>query len=93
MEFDHILCHYSEIGLKGKNRKYFENQLRNNILDSILPLYPGSIKAVKRYYGRLVVELTESSYNVIEIIDDLKEVPGLASVSYTHLTLPTTPYV
>ena len=78
MEFDHILCHYSEIGLKGKNRKYFENQLRNNILDSILPLYPGSIKAVKRYYGRLVVELTESSYNVIEIIDDLKEVPGLA---------------
>tara|TARA_B100000686_G_C16752166_1_gene953224 strand:- start:561 stop:1730 length:1170 start_codon:yes stop_codon:yes gene_type:complete len=78
LEFDHILCHYSEIGLKGKNRKYFENQLRNNILDSILPLYPGSIKAVKRYYGRLVVELTESSYNVIEIIDDLKEVPGLA---------------
>ncbi len=78
MEFDHILCHYSEIGLKGKNRKYFENQLRNNILDSILPLYPDSIKAVKRYYGRLVVELTESSYNKSEIIDDLKEVIGLA---------------
>tara|TARA_Y100001956_G_C4128148_1_gene191541 strand:+ start:537 stop:1706 length:1170 start_codon:yes stop_codon:yes gene_type:complete len=78
LEFQHILCHYSEIGLKGKNRKYFEYQLRKNIFDSILPLYPNSINSVKRYYGRLVIELNNSSNNKNTIINHLKEVIGLS---------------
>ena len=35
----------------------------------------------------------EYKYNEDEILDSMKEYIGKTSVSYTHLTLPTTPYV
>ncbi|MEE2876328.1 MAG: tRNA uracil 4-sulfurtransferase ThiI [Candidatus Neomarinimicrobiota bacterium] len=76
--FDHILCHYSEIGLKGRNRSFFEDRLKANILDTVKLRYPNSVKSVRRYYGRLVVRIADPSANLAPLIDVLKDVLGLA---------------
>ena len=79
MNFNHILCHYSEIGLKGKNRKFFEDRLKANILETVKLRCPNSVKSVKRYYGRLVVELTDSpAADFHLLVEVLKDVLGLA---------------
>ncbi len=44
MEFDHILCHYGEIALKGNNRNYFEARLIQNIKDQLEAFAPGSVE-------------------------------------------------
>ncbi len=65
----HILCHYSEIGLKGKNRKYFENKLKDNLSYSLRIACPGCVESVKRLYGRILICLSEKgqqSFNEIE---------------------------
>ena len=33
MKYSHIICHYSEIGLKGKNRPFFVKTLQNNSIE------------------------------------------------------------
>jgi thiamine biosynthesis protein ThiI len=48
------LVHYGEIGLKGKNRSFFENQLVRNIR---LALNDRGYAEVKRMYGRLLITL------------------------------------
>jgi thiamine biosynthesis protein ThiI len=53
-----ILIHYHEIGLKGKNRGRFENQLISNISKTMKDVPTGQ---VRRIGGRLYLELTEDS--------------------------------
>ena len=48
-----VVVHYSEIGLKGRNRPKFEERLRRNLERALAPL--GA--RVSRLYGRLLVEL------------------------------------
>ena len=78
MKFDHILCHYSEIGLKGKNRRFFEDRLRKNILESIKIRCVDSSVSVKRYHGRLVIELKQKGADLDCIKKALTDVTGLA---------------
>jgi thiamine biosynthesis protein ThiI len=52
----HIVVHYDEIGLKGKNRPYFEHRLMKNIRQALDGL--GSVDT-ERLYGRLLVSLRE----------------------------------
>ena len=78
MKFDHILCHYSEIGLKGKNRRFFEDRLRKNILEAIKIRCVDSSVSVKRYHGRLVIELKQKGADLDCIKEALKDVTGLA---------------
>ena len=47
-----IVIHYSEIALKGKNRKYFENLFINNIRKHINSLQYSSIKL---YESRILI--------------------------------------
>ncbi|MDP6837188.1 MAG: tRNA uracil 4-sulfurtransferase ThiI [Candidatus Marinimicrobia bacterium] len=61
MRPSHILCHYSEIGLKGKNRRFFEDKLRNNIKKSLQRAAPDSFSSVRRLHGRILVKLTPES--------------------------------
>ncbi|HBT20127.1 MAG TPA: tRNA 4-thiouridine(8) synthase ThiI [Peptococcaceae bacterium] len=70
-----ILVRYGEIGLKGKNRIYFERMLMDNIRRSL-----GDLKGIKvsREHGRLYVEHEEDAERVIE---RLKKVFGIVSVS------------
>lgn len=72
-----ILIHYHEIGLKGKNRGRFENQLISNITKTLKDVETGH---VRRISGRLYLELTpESPIGVIR--ERLGWVFGIANFS------------
>ena len=78
---NHIICHYSEIGLKGKNRRFFEEKLIENIKK--LALNPSDFEFVKRISGRIIVKLTKGNYKKEEeIADNLKNVFGIAYFAF-----------
>jgi len=76
-----ILIHYNEIGLKGGNRRMFEQQLQNNIqkvLDDLFVDESRSGAQVKWQYGRLYVE----NFNMADwpkIKERLQKVFGIAN--------------
>ncbi|HAA74124.1 TPA: tRNA 4-thiouridine(8) synthase ThiI [Candidatus Latescibacteria bacterium] len=53
-----ILIHYHEVGLKGKNRGRFENQLISNVNKTLKDI---GIGPIRRISGRIYVELTPAS--------------------------------
>lgn len=69
-----VTIHYHEIGLKGKNRAWFENKLKQNIKKSLQGL---EYKSLKRISGRLLLNLDESS-DPQKIKERLKKVFGIA---------------
>ena len=72
-----ILIHYHEVGLKGRNRGRFENQLITNINKTFSGIETGP---VRRISGRLYLELTpESPIGVIR--ERLGWVFGIANYS------------
>ena len=72
-----ILIHYHEVGLKGRNRGRFENQLITNIKRTLTGVETGP---VRRISGRLYLELTpESPIGVIR--ERLGWVFGVANYS------------
>lgn len=71
-----ILVRYDEIGLKGRNRKYFEKILLKNIKRS-LPKDKGIDYRVPR--GRIMIDLSAAVAD--EYADRLKKIPGIASYS------------
>lgn len=77
---NYVICHYSEIGLKGKNRKFFEEKLIYNIKQAI---GLSDIKFAKRISGRILVKLTlKGEKNQKQIQSALKNVFGLAHFSF-----------
>lgn len=77
---NYIICHYSEIGLKGKNRKFFENKLSENIRRSLEQSY---FQYIKRISGRIIIELTPAGQkNKEEIRNSLKNIFGLAYFAF-----------
>ena len=75
------LVHYHEIGLKGKNRSTFENQLVKNLQRA---LRGEDVDAIKRVSGHILVsfvskEATERQASLIA------QVPGVARVSLAYL--------
>jgi len=74
MKYDFIICHYAEIGLKGKNRKFFEEKLIENI-KKVLPR--NSYKKVKRISGRILIGLGDCPSRQV-----LKNVFGIAYFSF-----------
>ncbi len=78
MKPDVILCHYGEIGLKGKNRGYFEKKLQENLRKTIKRSLPDSFISVVRLYGRIIIRLNEQGQNEIsKITTVLKNICGL----------------
>ena len=67
----HILCHYGEIGTKGKNRRQFERKLKDNMKAGLKAACPGSYVEIRTVRGRIVIELTEIGR---ESLDCMKEV-------------------
>jgi len=61
------VCHYGEIGIKGKNRRFFEKRLLLNIKNAL----PQSEAHLLR--GRVVVFLGEK-----EASDVLRKIPGIS---------------
>ncbi|MCH7758898.1 tRNA 4-thiouridine(8) synthase ThiI [Patescibacteria group bacterium] len=77
---NYIICHYSEIGLKGKNRKFFENKLSENIRQTLKQTY---FQRIKRISGRIIIELTPAGQkNKEEIRNSLKNIFGLAYFAF-----------
>lgn len=81
MDYQRIcLVHYHEIGLKGKNRASFENQLIGN-LRFILEGFP--VVTIARISGRILVYLKEGTTyeRAAEALRLMVRVPGVARVS------------
>lgn len=74
------LVHYHEIGLKGHNRKAFEERLLKN-LEALLSPFP--VVTIHRISGRLCVFFKEgaSSEIALEAAAVIARVPGVARVS------------
>ena len=73
---EYIICHYHEIGLKGKNRKFFEEKLVENIKRA---LPKGSFDFVKRISGRIIVKVNEKGIKEKKkITEALSNVFGIA---------------
>ena len=83
------LVHYHEIGLKGKNRSTFENQLVTN-LHRALKAFP--IANIQRISGYIVVE-SEDRMATPEMAHAIAKVPGVARVSLTRASTTPPPFV
>ncbi|MCD5396293.1 MAG: tRNA 4-thiouridine(8) synthase ThiI [Candidatus Pacebacteria bacterium] len=85
---DVVVCHYHEIGLKGKNRDFFERKLVENIKKAVAPEF---FEWVKKFPGRIVISLTEKgSKNLPKIKKSLNYVFG---ISYFAFALSCSPQV
>lgn len=73
------LVHYHEIGLKGKNRFIFENQLVTNLKCA---LRDTPLKCVKRICGYILVTFEGGATRDYQ--DLIGKVPGVARVSLAH---------
>ncbi|MDQ6961975.1 MAG: tRNA uracil 4-sulfurtransferase ThiI [Mariprofundaceae bacterium] len=71
-----ILIHYSEIALKGKNRRAFEQQLIRNIRKQFQP------HAVVRKHGRILVSFEELEQ---AMLDHLCQIPGICHIAQIHI--------
>ena len=69
-----FVIHYAEVGLKGKNRVYFEKRLARNIK---LTLRGTGYLQVKRLHDRILVRLQPQT-DVDEIAKRLRKVVGIA---------------
>ncbi|OUO35503.1 tRNA uracil 4-sulfurtransferase ThiI [Olsenella sp. An290] len=74
------LVHYHEIGLKGKNRSTFENQLVTNLHRALRSFSPANIARVS---GHLVVEASDRLATE-EMAAAIRRVPGVARVSLAY---------
>lgn len=69
----HAIIHYAEIGIKGSNRREFEQFLSQNIKKKL-----GSRAGLlKREYGRIIVDLAKDA-DPEELKDILSRIPGIA---------------
>ena len=73
-----IVVHYSEIGLKGKNRDFFEHKLMSNLRLALKGL--GSFN-VSRLHGRIVISLGKGCEEV-KIADRLLKVAGISYFAF-----------
>ena len=82
----YIICHYHEIGLKGKNRKFFEEKLIENIKKTLDKDY---FSFVKRISGRILIKLTErGKKREKEIFNALKNIFGIANFASVESCQP-----
>ena len=70
--------HYHEIGLKGKNRSTFENQLVTNLRHALEGM---PVEHVGRISGHLLVSFTDGGESVAQVAEAIRQVPGVARVS------------
>lgn len=75
--YDVIVIHYSEIGLKGKNRDFFEQALMKNLRK----LLGENVKKVYRRYGRIVSELSEK-FDAEKVKNTLSLTPGVSNFAF-----------
>lgn len=76
-----ILVRYEEIFLKRSNRNVFENRLIKNIKQRLENL--GNIR-VTCSQSRIYIEIPDEDFDLVEAVERLKKVFGIASLSIVH---------
>ena len=76
--YTHIVIHYGEIAIKGKNRPYFERILLDNIRNHLKGL---KYNALKKISGRFILELNKDS-NLEELQNRLKNIFGISYFAF-----------
>jgi thiamine biosynthesis protein ThiI len=85
----HIICHYSEIGLKGKNRIFFERKLKENIKHALNASIPNSFVTIQRLRGRFLIKLTQyGQSSTSQIKEILINIFGLAYFAFAYESEP-----
>ena len=74
------LVHYHEIGLKGKNRSTFENQLVTNLHRALKAF---EVRDIQRISGYIVVESADRQASEA-MAEAIRRVPGVARVSLAY---------
>ncbi len=78
----YIIVHYHEVGLKKKNRDFFEARLKENIEHVLKGL---KHEHVRKISGRLLVKLNDQS-NIDEIRSKIRNVFGIAYFAVAWLS-------
>ncbi len=78
----YFVIHYAEVGLKGKNRVFFEKKLARNIR---LSLQGTDYAEVKRLHDRIIVYVNDNT-NIKEIEKRLRRVMGVAHFELVYRT-------
>jgi thiamine biosynthesis protein ThiI len=81
---DALVAHYHEIGLKGRNRQFFEDALTRNLRRA---LRGTGYRRVRRGFGRITADFDESS-DVHEAGRRAARLPGVAYVGVGHRVEP-----
>lgn len=76
----HIVIHYSEIGLKGKNRGFFEKKLSDNIKNLV-----EETDLVWRRYGKIIARVKTDS-DLLKVKEKLETIPGISSFAFASKT-------
>jgi len=76
------VIHYAEIGLKGKNRAFFERQLQQNVRERLAGV---EVANVERLSGRLLVTLGAGADSAVAA-ERLRTVPGIAYTAQAYST-------
>lgn len=80
-----VICHYSEIALKGGNRSFFERKLVENIKKSINSEF---VLDIKKISGRILIVLSDGAIKS-EIEESLKRVFGISNFLFCVKTKST----
>jgi len=79
---EYIICHYAEIGLKGNNRGFFENKLKENIKKALADF---NIKKIKGISGRIILQTGRlNTEERISLQKKLKNIFGIAYFSFAQ---------
>ena len=76
MEFKAFLIKYAEIGIKGNNRRFFEDALVRQMKYALKPV--GEF-AIRKESGRIFVHALEE-YDFDEAVESLSHVFGIAGI-------------
>lgn len=78
----HILIHYQEIALKGKNRHFFVKRLIDNLNKTSKGL---GVKDIREVTGRIIMQLS-SGADETQLRDRISKVFGIANFSFVSKT-------
>lgn len=80
MKYGYFLIKYGEIGLKGKNKHFFENTLIKRMLESLSVI--GGKFNINKEFGRIYVESCDDQDDE-DVIEALKRVFGIVAICPT----------
>ncbi len=75
MSHTHIIIHYDEITLKGKNRPFFERALMRNIEEMLKEI---NCRKVHKELGKFIIDINKQT-ETRKIKEVLKNIPGISN--------------